>query len=135
MFLRVLCTKLSRMFLLHLKEIRELSVKMADVSRTFLRRGNRLLPLNSYDKIPLVLSFHPFNYKVRDITSRNCYNKNDFFMRKSFKVNGEINQTKVEWLPWANKESTGATSLAQDVREHICFSCEKGAVAWQMSKV
>ena len=35
--LRALRTKLSRMFLLRLKEIRELSVKMADVSGSFLR--------------------------------------------------------------------------------------------------
>ena len=26
----------------------------------------------SDDKIPLVLTFHPFNYKVKDIISRNC---------------------------------------------------------------
>ena len=35
--LRALRTKLSRLFLLRLKEIRRLSVKMADVSRSFLR--------------------------------------------------------------------------------------------------
>ena len=35
--LRALCTKVSRMFLLRLKEIRGLSVKMADVSGSFLR--------------------------------------------------------------------------------------------------
>ena len=35
--LRALRTKLSRMFLLRLKEIRGLSVKMADVSGSFLR--------------------------------------------------------------------------------------------------
>ena len=35
--LRALCTKLSRMFLLRLKEIKRLSVKMADVSGSFLR--------------------------------------------------------------------------------------------------
>ena len=35
--LRALRTKLSRMFLLRLKEIRGLSVKMADVSGSYLR--------------------------------------------------------------------------------------------------
>ena len=35
--LRALRTKLSRMFLLRLKEVRGLSVKMADVSGSFLR--------------------------------------------------------------------------------------------------
>ena len=35
--LRALCTKLSRIFLLRLKEIRGLSVKMANVSGSFLR--------------------------------------------------------------------------------------------------
>ena len=38
--LSALSTKLSRMFLLHLKELRGLSVKMADVSGSFLRIWN-----------------------------------------------------------------------------------------------
>ena len=48
------------------------------------RRDTLKTPLAkiSDDKIPLVLTFHPFNYKVRDVISRNFQILKNYHFRR-----------------------------------------------------